>query len=209
MGRPTKKEQMMKAFEEAGFSLEDLASLIEPKIVEKEVIKEVIVEKETEKESVVIEDNLKIEIKANRRGATVLKTKGTNLFKKLQKRGAKARIKFEDLDAIMGEKPQLLTKGVISIVRPVSKDVSLEDIIEELGLEDIYFNEDKISTNYIESVLSDKVDASKFSSLLYSSEDMAKTLLDSAIDLHSQGKFNDGTKISVLRQAFAKPELFR
>ena len=215
MGRPTKKQQALKALEEMGIDLQDLLKefIPEPEVVEVEKIVEVekvvekVVEVPTEQEK-EIEDSTRLEVRNNLGGTFVLKAKGTNLHKLLNGYGTKTRIKYSDLDAFYGEHPRAIQNGSLAITKVIDKGISFEQLIEDVGLEDLYLNDDKISPKNIESLFSDDVDPSRFSRLVDNTPEVADTLLEVSYELWRNGKFNDNTKMNKLRQLFRNPELF-
>ena len=112
------------------------------------------------------------------------------------------------MDSLLGEHPKTIRNGTIYISRVITKGVSLEDLIEDIGLDDLYFSEDKVSPDQIEKLFTNEIDAGKFTQLVNNSLELAPTILEAGYQLYNNGKFNDNAKMNTLRQVFRDPQLF-
>jgi hypothetical protein len=169
--------------------------------------------KNTDNEILIVPNDAYIEIRQNIGGTLLLKeNKGKIIVHiPLNKYRAVARISYEELNALYGAKPSLFTSGkaVITSVRCADKRITLQEVIKDLLLEDIYFNKDKVSPLNVEDIFTDKVSDREFERLVSNSTEIIETILEIAYILYRKGAFNNNSKMNYLRQLLARPNLFK
>jgi hypothetical protein len=187
------------------------------KLVEKQSNDEVInsadiaVNTITEKpEFIFIPDETKIEIFTNISGITVLKeTKGRcNVFLTLNGYKQSGRITFEELRAVFAKFRKMFESGEVAISRVYTQDknIDLEAVIKDIGIEDLYLNNDIITPITIEQSL--KLQYEEFEKKFNKSKSLQTTICEVAVVLYKKGQFNDNQKMNLFRQYFRNPKLF-
>jgi hypothetical protein len=208
-----KEERLAKEAANSDLSMEERLALAEKK--NKELEKKLAVKSNNDNNDdvLIIPDNARIEIKQNISGTLLLKeNKGKiNIYISLNKYGATARMSYEEINALYGTSPSLFTSGKVAItkIQCMDKRITLEEVIKDMLLEDIYLNKNKVSPLNIEDIFMDKVSDRDFETLVSNSKEIIETIIDVANILYRIGKFNNNSKMNYLRQILARPNLFR
>jgi len=165
---------------------------------------------DSEEEFVEIPDNTRIKIKSNTKGKLVFREDRGKIrvFVKFDKYGAPQNITYEELE-ILNSSSNHLENGRISIVKVMSNKISQKDVIESLGLEDIYYNDKCISPNEIEYLFSEDVSVTEFRNYYNNSPELKRIIVEVAGILYKSNKFRDNNKMNVLREVLRKADLFR
>jgi len=160
-----------------------------------------------------IPDNTKIRLKSNIGGLfTFNEDRGkVRSFFQIDNFGQGVTISFEELNLFLSSKPTFIKKGMIAIVDAYSDvDIEVEDVIKDLRLEDLYFNESKINPMKVEDLFDDNITSEKeFEMKLNNSMEMAETVMEAGHILYRKGLFTNNTKMNTIRQIFRKPNLFK
>lgn len=160
-----------------------------------------------------IPDNTKVRLKSNIGGLfTFNEDRGkVRSFFQIDNFGQGVTISFEELNLFISSKPSFIKKGMIAIVDAYSDiDIEVEDIIKDLRLEDLYYNENRINPMRIEDLFDDNITSEKeFEIKLNNSMEMAETILEAGYILYRRGLFTNNTKMNSIRQIFRKPNLFK
>ncbi|MFA7157175.1 MAG: hypothetical protein WC123_05740 [Bacilli bacterium] len=160
-----------------------------------------------------IPDNTKIRLKSNIGGLfTFNEDRGkVRSFFQIDNFGQGTTISFEELNLFLSSKPTFIKKGMIAIVDAYSdSDIEVEDVIKDLRLEDLYFNESKINPMKIEDLFDDNITSEKeFELKLNNTMEMAETVMEAGYILYRRGLFTNNTKMNTIRQIFRKPNLFK
>lgn len=159
-----------------------------------------------------IPDNTKVRIQSNIGGKFIFgEDRGkVRVFFQIDGFGESAVVSYEELRIFVSSKPTFVKKGHIAIVDVYSDaDITLEDVINDLRLEKIYFSEDKINPILIESLFSEETSEKEFENKLNNSMDMAETVMEAGHVLYRRGLFNNNSKMNSIRQIFRKPNLFK
>ena len=160
-----------------------------------------------------IPDNTKIRIQSNIGGLFIFsEDRGkVRVFFQIDNFGQSTIISYEELRIFLSSKPTFIRKGSIAIVDVYSDaDIELEDVITDLRLDKIYYDENKISPMNIEDLFDDKLTSeSEFEKKLNYSTDMAQTVLEASYILYRRGLFSNNTKMNSIRQIFRNPNLFK
>ena len=160
-----------------------------------------------------IPDNTKVRLKSNIGGLfTFNEDRGkVRSFFQIDNFGQGVTISFEELNLFISSKPSFIKKGMIAIVDAYSDvDIEVEDIIKDLRLEDLYYNENRINPMRIEDLFDDNITSEKeFEIKLNNSMEMAETVMEAGYILYRRGLFTNNTKMNSIRQIFRNPNLFK
>lgn len=160
-----------------------------------------------------IPDNTKVRLKSNIGGLfTFNEDRGkVRVFFQISNFGQSTTISFEELNLFISTSPSFINKGYVAIVDAYSDtDIEVEDVIRDLRLDNLYFDENKINPMEIESLFDDNLTTEKdFEKKLNNSMEMAETVLEAAHFLYKRGLFTNNNKMNLIRQIFRKPNLFK
>jgi ribosomal protein S17E len=169
--------------------------------------------KSTKSKFKFIPDNTKVRLKSNIGGLfTFNEDRGKiRSYFQIDNFGQGVTISFEELNLFLSSKPTFIKSGAIAIVDAYSDiDIEVEDIIRDLRLDDLYFNDKKINPMRIEDLFDDKITSEKeFADKLNNSIEMAETILEASYVLYRKGLFVNNTKMNTLRVIFNRPNLFK
>jgi ribosomal protein S17E len=169
--------------------------------------------KSTKSKFKFIPDNTKVRLKSNIGGLfTFNEDRGKiRSYFQIDNFGQGVTISFEELNLFLSSKPTFIKSGAIAIVDAYSDiDIEVEDIIRDLRLDDLYFNDKKINPMRIEDLFDDKITSEKeFADKLNNSIEMAETILEASYVLYRKGLFANNTKMNTLRVIFNRPNLFK
>ena len=107
-----------------------------------------------------IPDETKIRIQSNIGGLfTFSEDRGkVRVFFQIDNFGQSTIISYEELRIFVSSKPSFIRKGSVAIVDVYSNSgIELEDVITDLRLDNVYFDDNKISPINIESLFDDKL----------------------------------------------------
>jgi len=224
-----KDEKINEPKQEVKTSDEDVTSLIEKAVKEatekleakyESKISEIKAEYEQENELEnnkniykYIPDNTKIRLKSNIGGLfTFNEDRGkVRSFFQIDNFGKSVNISFEELNLFLSSKPSFIKSGNIAIVDVYSdSNITVEDVIKDLRLDDLYLNENKINPMKIEDLFDDNIVSEKeFERLLNNSLEMAETVMEAGHILYKKGLFTNNNKMNSIRQIFRNPNLFK
>ena len=160
-----------------------------------------------------IPDNTKIRLKSNIGGLFIFNEDRGKIrsYFQIDNFGQGVTVSFEELNLFLSSKPTFIKSGAIAIVDAYSDtDIDVEDVIRDLRLDDLYFNDKKINPMHIEDLFDDKITSEKeFEEKLKSSIEMAETVLEAGYILYRRGLFTNNTKMNTLRVIFGRPNLFK
>jgi len=164
------------------------------------------------KEYKFIPDTTKIRLKSNIEGVFYfVNDKGrVPTFIKLNNFRDTVVVNYDELRVLVNSEKRFVQRGKIAIEEVYSEsDIGKEDIIKDLRLDKVYFQENVIDPNDIEDIFTDKVSPKEFEELVKNSKDMAEAILEVAYVLYRKHQFNDNSKMNFLRQKFRNPRLFK
>ena len=169
--------------------------------------------KSTKSKFKFIPDNTKVRLKSNIGGLfTFNEDRGkVRSYFQIDNFGQGVTISFEELNLFLSSKPSFIKKGIIAIVDAYSDvDITVEDVINDLRLDEMYFDKNKIDPMHIEDLFDDKITSEKeFESKLNNSMEMAEAVLEAGHILYRKGLFTNNTKMNTIRQIFRMPNLFK
>lgn len=157
-----------------------------------------------------VPDNTKVMIQQNIGGKFIIsERKGSNFYIELNGYGDATPIAFKDLKNYHGRHNSFLRTGALIIVDVISEDesITIEDVVQDLNLQKIYDDDSRINPIDIEYYLIDE-DLEEFKTKIRNSLDLRDTILEVAYVLFRQGRFTNNEKMNVIREVFAKPQLF-
>jgi hypothetical protein len=136
-------------------------------------------------------------------------TKGkTNVYIRFDEMGETSVISLEDLRSF-NNISNWLKSGQVAITDVEDNDYSIEEVINSLRLTKLYNDEKSIAPNKIQDMFTDKVDSIRFDQILLNSPRINDAIIQVACVLQKSGKFNDNSKIQLLKQRVTNPTLFR
>lgn len=158
-----------------------------------------------------VPENARVRIETNIGGKFIMSdNRGQNFFVELNGYKDSTTIIFKDLKNFHGRNYKLFTSGKVAITDVVSDvDIELEDVIKDLNLTKIYFDNNRISPIDIETIFSDNMGLAEFEKKVTNSPEIAETILEVAYILYRRGTFNDNAKMNFLRQIYRNPNLFK
>lgn len=160
-----------------------------------------------------IPDNTKVRIKSNIGGLfTFSEDRGKiRVFFQIDGYGQSVIINYDELRIFYSSKPSFINKGNIAIVDVYSdNDITLDDLVVDLKLDKLYNDKSKVSPIEIEDLFNDKITSDEeFERKINKSLHLQETITETAYVLYKQGLFNNFTKMSVMKQVYSKPNLFR
>lgn len=157
-----------------------------------------------------IPEHARVRLQTNVDGKFIINdTRGQSFFYELNGYGDSVTISFKELKNYYGKNYVLFTSGKLAITEViVDTEVELEDVIRDLNLTNIYYNEKKISPIDIEKLFSKEVTIEEFENKVKNSNEVAETIVEVGYVLYRKGLFNDNSKMNFLRQQFRNPNLF-
>jgi hypothetical protein len=159
-----------------------------------------------------VPDNTLIRLEQSIDGKFIIAdNRGSNFFIEMNGYGANTTMSFKDLKNYHGKYHSFLNKGKLKIIDVVSEsgDVGFEDVIQDLNLQGIYDDENKISPLDIEYYLLEEDSLSEFSNKVRNSREILETIIEVSSIFYNQGKFNDNSKMDVLRQVSGNYDLYK
>ena len=230
-GRPKKIENELKETKKATKSPKtkevDIDELVAQKVAEimakKAIEEQSIIQKNTPKKEKrkkpsenirvrkYVPDGTIVRVVQNIDGGFIIgDNRGNSFYYELNGYGDSIVLDFKELKNYHGRHHGSLNKGKIKITSVSSPDpeVGLGDVIEDLNLDGLYFGENNISPLDIEYYLLEEDDLSEFDTKLKNSKAIMGTIVEVSKLLHDQGKFNDNSKMNLIRLASGKHDLF-
>ncbi|KGM93362.1 hypothetical protein ADU90_06380 (plasmid) [Clostridium botulinum] len=117
-------------------------------------------------------------------------------------------ITYEELNAMKNKYRIILQDYWILPIDVISDDVTLEDVLQFAGLKDIYKAE-MLQSDFIDELLINK-DINEFMDIMQKvTNKYILSIVDRAVALFKENKFNDYSKMSVLENKVQKPDLFK
>lgn len=158
-----------------------------------------------------VPENARVRIETNIGGKFIMSdNRGQNFFIELNGYKDSTTIIFKDLKNFHGRNYKLFTSGKVAITDVISDvDIELEDVIKDLNLTKIYFDENRISPMNIEIIFNDDMGLAEFERKVTNSPEIAETILEVAYILYRRGTFNNNAKMNFLRQIYKNPNLFK
>ena len=157
-----------------------------------------------------IPDHARVRIHTNVDGKFIINdTRGQNFFIELNGYKDNTTIAFKDLKNFYGKNYTLFTSGKLAISDVLAEtETELKDVISDLNLTKIYYDENKVSPIDIEELFSDETSVGDFEFKLKNSTEVAETIVEVGYILYRQGLFSNNNKMNVIRQLFRDPNLF-
>jgi DNA primase large subunit len=157
-----------------------------------------------------IPEQTSVRVQTNVGGKFIINdSRGQSFFYELNGYGDSVTIPFKELKNYYGKNYTLFTSGKLAIIDVVSDaDIELEDVINDLNLTKIYFNDNKVSPINIETLFYDEIEINEFENKIRNSDEVAETIVEVGYILYKNGTFNDNSKMNFLRQQFRNPDLF-
>ena len=175
-------------------------------------LKEELQAKESQKIKYVPE-NTKIRIKSNVGGTFVFQEdRGkTRAFITINGYGGTTNITYGEFELLRYSKESFVLGGTITIDEVFSNEgVGFEDVVNELKLEDMYLDKNKVNPRNIEEMFDDEITSdAEFGKKMNASPKMGEVLIEVATVLYKRGQFNNNTKMNLIRQKFGRPNLFK
>lgn len=117
-------------------------------------------------------------------------------------------ITYEELNAMKNKYRIILQDYWILPIDVVSDDVTLEDVLQFAGLKDIYKAE-MLQSDFIDELLINK-DINEFMDIMTKvTNRYILSIVNRAVTLFKENKFNDYSKMSILENKVQKPDLFK
>lgn len=152
-------------------------------------------------------NELEVEILNMNSGGTVCRDRNGRIVFELENYGDREFIMLADLYDVASRHKGFFEKHLISIIDVDSDEYGIEEIIEYLGLNEIYDEIENYDTDYIGHIL--KLDTKKFTKFIeHSSEDLARITAERAMELFKKGKFDSRLKEKVLVEKLGREDLF-
>jgi len=158
-----------------------------------------------------VPDDTMIRISQNISGKFIIsETRGSNYFIELNGYGDSTTMAYKDLKNYHGRHHSFLNRGKLKITNVTSEDNSIDfnDVIHDLNLQRIYDDESKISPLDIEYYLLEEDDLKEFSMKLRNSREILSTIVEISFILYKDNKFNDNSKMDVIRQLTGDSNLY-
>jgi hypothetical protein len=157
-----------------------------------------------------IPEHARIRLQTNVEGKFIITdTRGQSFFYELNGYRDSLTVSFKELKNYYGKNYVLFTSGKLAITDvTVDVEVELDDVIRDLNLTNIYFNEKKISPIEIEKLFSNAMDIKEFEDKVRNSSEVAETIVEVGHILYKRSIFTDNTKMNFLRQQFRDTNLF-
>jgi hypothetical protein len=159
-----------------------------------------------------VSDDTMVRLEQNIDGKFIIAdTRGSNYFIELNGYGDSTTMSFKDLKNYHGKHHTFLNKGKLKIVDVSSEkdDISFEDVIQDLNLQGIYENDEKISPLDIEYYLLEEEDLNVFSKKIRKSKELLEVIVEVSTLFYKDNNFNDNAKMDVLRQVAGNYDLFK
>lgn len=122
--------------------------------------------------------------------------------------GAKDTVELDIITTLANRNRKMFENHAIVITDFEEEDYSVEEIIEFLGIKDIYDGIENYDGDYIADILNkDNYDFEKFISTKASRE-LVERLAERAIYLYTRGKFDSHTKRRILSKALGQEDIF-
>lgn len=126
----------------------------------------------------------------------------------LNKVGSKESIELDILTTLVNRSRGFFENHLITIVDFEDDEYTVEDLVEYLGLKDIYDGIENTDVDYIDEILQfDNYDFEKFMETK-ASPALITRLAERAIHLYSKGKFDSHTKRRKLSKALGLEDIF-
>jgi len=157
-----------------------------------------------------ISDNTRVRIEQNIDGKFIISdTRGQNFFIELNGYRDSTTMAFKDLKNFHGRNYTFFTSGKLIITDVTSEnDITVEDVINDLNLQKVYYDENKISPIDIEDLFTSKYSTDNFEKAVRNSVEIAETILEIGYVFYRRGQFTDNSKMNILRTLFRNPNLF-
>lgn len=126
----------------------------------------------------------------------------------LSKLGSKESIELDVLTTLANRNRGFFESHLITIVDFEDEDFTAEDIVEYLGLKDIYTGIENTDVDYIGDILNlDNYDFEKFIKT-ESNRLLTERIAERAIFMYMRGKFDSHTKRRILSKALGQEDIF-
>ncbi|MCP3925545.1 MAG: hypothetical protein GY714_23495 [Desulfobacterales bacterium] len=115
----------------------------------------------------------------------------------------------QQLQRMKASEPAHLMKLWVVLVDVYSddEDITIDDVIKFLGLDKLYNQE--IKPNQIDDIILNTTDFYQFNNMLDKiSSDMLRRVIDRAVMLYKEGRFNDPTKMEVFKKKMGNELIF-
>lgn len=152
-------------------------------------------------------NEIEVEILNMNSGGTVCRDRNGRVIFELENYGDREFIVLADLYDVASRHKGFFEKHLISIIDVDSDEYGIEEIIEYLGLNEIYDGIENYDTDYIGHIL--KLDSKQFAKFIEnSSEDLARITAERAMDLFKKDKFDSRLKEKALIEKLGREDLF-
>ena len=152
-------------------------------------------------------NEIEVEILNLNTGSTTCRDRNGRIVFDLHNQGDREFVVLADIYEVASRYKRFFEKHLIAIIDVDSDEYCIEDIIEYLGLNEIYDEIENYDTDYIMQIL--KLEPKKFEKFVEgANEDLVRIVSSRAADLFKQGKFDSRLKEKALSERLGREDLF-
>lgn len=151
-----------------------------------------------------IDKDTEVLIANNTRGGFFYSSKNGDSIIDLNDFGDEEYVSFGELKTIMGSKRSILQQGKLIIIDVEDNDITVEDVVKSLRLEDTYeqFNKmscgDELSVETLENFISNSSTKELEQIVQDPKCKLKEVLLETAVSMHRRGVLSDYNKMQVI-----------